>query len=586
MSEQKYTNPADESIDACELTHSERNRFFHGKLMTARDMAAEQAYHRRLFTRHARHVTGYGVTDGLAATVERVDDGLSVSVEAGYAVDCCGRPVVVPKRAPVDIPTEDVPEGDPLGLFIEYTECVTESVPIPGSEDACERECAYNRVLETFDLRVEAIGEDGPVKPVPTVDYPAIDEIVDEEDGGGDRLAELRGRLGGLRTSRERAIDAGDEARVADLDARIEEVERELAALTEEVEGRPAGEDLDPLHPELARIAASWNPDAVPVGCGPDDAHRIYLGSFAPPSETEAVDVRFRPQVYTNDMLYAAIARHTADFTNPHGVTAAQAGALVSVKGIENPGGDVDLTSTDEHIEFTTDPAEVGEHAVGFAVPGLDAHLEDFDNPHQVTAAQTGGLQSVEGVEGDDGDLGLVSPDETVSIITGANVGDNVVGLSVTGLAALEERIDQLEVRHEEDTARLTERVIRLEHYLMERSVWMKCRTFGLLGDRFDDLQTDGRIRLLARRFLDEFEAGDRVDPGAYLEYMEESIELESQLFAELRERGIDAERLEHMEEELELGLRDSDEENVFPVARAQIEVCELLRCIEPIVID
>src|SRR5690606_39028339 len=33
---------------------------------------------------------------------------------------------------------------------------------------------------------------------------------------------------------------------------------------------------------------------------------------------------------------------HLSDTGNPHNVTAAQTGALVSVKGITNPGGDID----------------------------------------------------------------------------------------------------------------------------------------------------------------------------------------------------------------------------------------------------
>ena len=155
MSQQSNADTTGESIDDCDLTQSERNRFFHGKLMTARDMEAEQVYHRGLFTRHHRHVTGYGVVDGLDATVTPVAEGLKVTLDPGYAIDCCGRPVVVPKETTDVVEEWEQREDEDLALYLEYAECVTESVPIPGSEDACERECAFNRVVETFSLDVQ-----------------------------------------------------------------------------------------------------------------------------------------------------------------------------------------------------------------------------------------------------------------------------------------------------------------------------------------------------------------------------------------------------------------------------------------------
>src|SRR5690606_21948267 len=41
--------------------------------------------------------------------------------------------------------------------------------------------------------------------------------------------------------------------------------------------------------------------------------------------------------------LQAAIESHAANQSNPHNVTAQQVGALVSINGIERPGGNIDI---------------------------------------------------------------------------------------------------------------------------------------------------------------------------------------------------------------------------------------------------
>ncbi len=430
MTNQTHTNPTDESIDTCELTQSERNRYFHGKLMTARDMAAEQIYHRGLFTRRSRHVTGYGVVEGLEARVARDDDAIEVTIDPGYAIDCCGRPVVVPRETTARI--EGIPSGGHLGLFIEYAECVTETVPIPGSEDACERECAYNRVIETFEVVVRALdGEPEPVKPVPGVTFPDLEASSGEAgETSTEVAAEFRVRRRDLEAELERLSERGHEAEVHELEAEIERLEERHGLRTSS-----SGDENGDKDAELGAIARDWGSEEnTPIGCADNDTEAVYLGWFSSPSdEPSDVDTSFRPRVYTNDMLYSAIAQHTVDFTNPHQVTPAQIGALVSVSGVEGDAGqNVDLAAADEHVDITPDP---DENEVGVSVPGLTDHLEDTDNPHEVTTGQIGALSSLSGVEGDDEDnVDLEADDEHVSINPATNA--NAVGISVPGLTA------------------------------------------------------------------------------------------------------------------------------------------------------
>ena len=74
----------------------ERNRYFYGKMLTARDFEIEQRYFnnkRRLIN---RTILGVGVVCGLG--VYQNDDS-SFSVETGMALDYLGREIVV--SAPV-----------------------------------------------------------------------------------------------------------------------------------------------------------------------------------------------------------------------------------------------------------------------------------------------------------------------------------------------------------------------------------------------------------------------------------------------------------------------------------------------------
>ncbi len=50
-----------------------------------------------------------------------------------------------------------------------------------------------------------------------------------------------------------------------------------------------------------------------------------------------------RPLLFTNPMLKDLIVSHASDFGNPHRVTAKQTGAIVSVEGLKNPGGNIDI---------------------------------------------------------------------------------------------------------------------------------------------------------------------------------------------------------------------------------------------------
>ncbi len=136
----------------CRLGRFVRNRYFHGKLMTARDMMQEQEYHADRLETLAQHATGRGAVCGLSTTVEQSGEGepLEITVEPGYALDCCGRPVLLDTTAHETVPSEDLPDPDEttgegelppgVSVYIRLEECYTEKVPVNGSEDGCRED--------------------------------------------------------------------------------------------------------------------------------------------------------------------------------------------------------------------------------------------------------------------------------------------------------------------------------------------------------------------------------------------------------------------------------------------------------------
>jgi len=295
--------PGDED---CALDRFVRNRYFHGKLMTARDMQLEQAYHADRLETQAQHATGEGAVCGLSTTVEqaRPDADLEVTVERGYALDRCGRPVLVDDTAHESFPPDgegyDLPPPDAepaegelppgVAVYVRLKECQTERVPIPGSEDACREDCTYNRVVEDFEVEID--GNPPDPKSVRDVEFPERSELetYDEETG-------------------------------------------------------PDGSD-----PGLQKMARTYHEDDSRERfqyrlCEEEGDPRVFLGYYARQGTDWQLLAEAAPrhQVYTNDMLYAAVARHATDFGNPHDV-------VTSVDGVEHEDGNVELVSEDGSV--------------------------------------------------------------------------------------------------------------------------------------------------------------------------------------------------------------------------------------------
>ena len=92
---------------------------------------------------------------------------------------------------------------------------------------------------------------------------------------------------------------------------------------------------------------------------------------------------------------------HSGIIGNPHGTTAAQVGALVSIDSVSNPGGNVDLVQGNAIVitpDDTNNRITIGE-----------THSYRTDNPHGTTATQVGALVSIDGVSNPGGNVDMVA---------------------------------------------------------------------------------------------------------------------------------------------------------------------------------
>jgi len=129
----------------------ERNRYFYGKMLTARDFETEQRYFnnkRRLIN---RTIIGAGVVCGLGVYQ---NDDTSFSVETGLALDYLGREIAVPTPIIRNIRmvegVESLVKSDQAYLCLGYAQNNKEPVNSIGAADSESEQ--YNKIDESFRI--------------------------------------------------------------------------------------------------------------------------------------------------------------------------------------------------------------------------------------------------------------------------------------------------------------------------------------------------------------------------------------------------------------------------------------------------
>ena len=126
-----------------------RNRYFHGQLLSATDLQDEQTYFRNKQCVHNRLLHGSGIVAGLKVSIHRD----RIRVESGFALDCAGRELCVPKVVEFRLPTA----GKVAYLGLSYLEQAIKATPAMAVKDSSgARLEEATRIEEGFGLLWES----------------------------------------------------------------------------------------------------------------------------------------------------------------------------------------------------------------------------------------------------------------------------------------------------------------------------------------------------------------------------------------------------------------------------------------------
>lgn len=168
----------DSKCGVCATPQFERNNYFFGKQFTVRDLQQEQSYFNDKRHLINRMVLGWGVVCGLH--VEWKDDKKRLVVQPGMALDCCGHEIVVceTQYLSFDKDKDDCclderqrPEGK-FVLCLEYDECHSEAVNLPPAGCDEKGKTEYNRIRDSFKLRLKSWDDACPKEPPEDVSCP------------------------------------------------------------------------------------------------------------------------------------------------------------------------------------------------------------------------------------------------------------------------------------------------------------------------------------------------------------------------------------------------------------------------------
>lgn len=354
----------------CNLQQFQRNRYFYGKLMSVRDFETEQSYINEKRHLLNRLVNGAGIVCGLDCIELGVEEGnINLTFETGgVGLDHCGREIIVPEGSKKTVFVEEAGQVQTnlttstpgqFYLSLRYDARDYELVSSAANPSSCEETCCPNRILEDFQV-------------IATDTAPELPTVVCPDLSG---------------------ISSGD---------------------------TDAAEQAGTIIKNWAKERAAGNCS----GCNEDGV--FILAMTVAPGGSITVDDTGTQQhislVYNNKLLSQLVTCHLTDFDNPHKTTAAQLGALESINSVPpDENGDVELLR--DLSSAISISADIANKTITI---GETHSSTTTGNPHGVTAAETGALISISGISNPGGNVQLLADTSSaISIISDA-INDSI----------------------------------------------------------------------------------------------------------------------------------------------------------------
>jgi hypothetical protein len=312
-----------------------RLHYFDHQFLRAADFTDEQEYHLQMRRRHQRVLHTAGIAEGLVLSF--ASGASRATLSAGAAVDGSGREIVLAAN------TQTVDLSGFGGKTVYVTISHDEQETDPTSETGVTGNTRWT------ESPLVGVTESPPSDP-------SRDLIV--------------GR-----------VTVGADGKITATDDGVEPNRRRSAGAV--------GGDLE------VRGLALTDP-----GVAPSQWPRMRLG--APSTAALQGDLHVSGDVDTTGTVDGrdvsadgtALDGHLGRTDNPHGTTAAQVGAPTSVSGVHNAGGDIGV--------FVTDAISISADNAAARITIGETHSALQSNPHGVTAAQTGALPTTGGaIQGD-----------------------------------------------------------------------------------------------------------------------------------------------------------------------------------------
>ncbi len=198
-------------------------------------------------------------------------------------------------------------------------------------------------------------------------------------------------------------------------------------------------------------------------------------------------------------------------------------------------------------------------------------HVSDMENPHNVTAEQVGAIKSINNVQNAGKNIDLISIDGTIEI-TPNNV-ENTINLEVSETIIQEIQ----EIRAETTLIKANLRMVL--RFLMDKALKYKLKAFSTVLEHFKS-ELAVEIVKVVREAIDKRVYLSEKEFVSLMEYL---VRLESKLIEEIGNAAVE-ERMKHYKIAIE-GLQEAmKSRDIFAIAVAQDEVCEMAEWLVPVI--